>query len=434
MKTVKLSLPILFLLFSCITNAANADSVASTETVPLSFKLNLITNGLNVDLNWDSVNDVKGYKLYYAPSPYTGPESINSIALGNINFISFDLWDGAAFYIAMSAYNAVSEIGFSNIKFFTLNQENESAISIFAIDGLSFEKIILEGEQSDYRPSYLLEALNSTGEIGMNLAVNDIYSFGFNCYESRCEPNSGWSGDANYSENYIGDLIEQTKYRYDLAKAENKKFILVSHSWGTVLAAIALGYLQSEYDVVPDLFITLSSPLGSSNNIENMDKRFWSSDTNLSLFVTLGGFVNPTQTVEDLQNFISYYVVKKYLDIVTTLNSEMPDLSFVFPKSKRWINYWAMGDIISGPLNSANGLIWCPTESGDSCVEDNRIDPTGTSRTFENTKLWHAITSLNENNWDEFLPESSIFEYADKEKALEFRNQVADDILSITNQ
>mgnify|MGYP001819097473 FL=1 len=137
MKTVKRSLPLLFLFFALIGNAVSADSAASELTAPISFKLNLSTNGLKVNLDWDPVNNAQGYKLYYASSPYTGPDSINSIDLGNINAVSFELWKGAAFYIAVSAYNAVSEIGFSNIQFFTLNQEYESAVSIFAVDGLS---------------------------------------------------------------------------------------------------------------------------------------------------------------------------------------------------------------------------------------------------------------------------------------------------------
>ena len=237
---------------------------------------------------------------------------------------------------------------------------------IYTIDGLDFEKIFSKGEQPDFRPSYLKEALLST-----SLSEHDIYAFGVDCYDSECD--NSWSGDANYSEDYIGGLIDQIKYYSDFSEASNKKFIIVTHSWGTVLGSIALGYLQDSYEVKPDLFITLSSPLGSMNNQENLEDPFWIYDADFSIFESfewlLDFIISGTapNTVESWQTYIGYYLIVELNDIIKQLNLEMPYLAYNPAKIDNWINYWAMGDIISGPLDIKTKTI-VPTESGDSVI------------------------------------------------------------------
>ena len=88
--------------------------------IPGSPDVSILINGLNVALNWDTVIGASGYKLHYAPYPYTGPESIGSLDLGNKNNFSAELWEGAAFFVAISAYNSVGESGYSNIEQFNL--------------------------------------------------------------------------------------------------------------------------------------------------------------------------------------------------------------------------------------------------------------------------------------------------------------------------
>ena len=61
-----------------------------------------------------------GYKLYYAPYPYTGPDSIGSFDLGNVTTASYFLWPGAAYYIAVSAYDGSGESAYSNIGYFIM--------------------------------------------------------------------------------------------------------------------------------------------------------------------------------------------------------------------------------------------------------------------------------------------------------------------------
>jgi hypothetical protein len=61
------------------------------------------TTGTIVNLSWSDVNYATGYILSYAPYPAGSP--INSFLLPNSNSAIFDLWDGAAFYVAIQAYN-----------------------------------------------------------------------------------------------------------------------------------------------------------------------------------------------------------------------------------------------------------------------------------------------------------------------------------------
>jgi len=63
----------------------------------------LTTTGINVSISWTAVPGATGYKLFYAPYPYTGPETIESIDMGAQTNLSGDLREGAAFYVAVKA-------------------------------------------------------------------------------------------------------------------------------------------------------------------------------------------------------------------------------------------------------------------------------------------------------------------------------------------
>lgn len=72
--------------------------------------------GTNVSLEWSQVDTADGYRLYYAPSPFQGEQTIRSIDMHKETSISVDLWDKAAFYVATTAYKNQIESSFSNIK------------------------------------------------------------------------------------------------------------------------------------------------------------------------------------------------------------------------------------------------------------------------------------------------------------------------------
>ena len=82
--------------------------------------LSLTTTGVKVSISWTAVPGATGYKLLYAPYPYTGPETIGNIDMGTQTNLSGDLWEGAAFYVAVKAYGSGNESGFSNIEYFVI--------------------------------------------------------------------------------------------------------------------------------------------------------------------------------------------------------------------------------------------------------------------------------------------------------------------------
>ncbi len=98
-----------------VVPSSNSRSVLAPPT------LTVTTAGTTVSLSWTSVAGAAAYTLYYAPYPYTGPDSIGSIPVGTQTSMSAGLWAGASFYVAVEAYNSVESSGYSNIDHFTIN-------------------------------------------------------------------------------------------------------------------------------------------------------------------------------------------------------------------------------------------------------------------------------------------------------------------------
>ena len=124
MKARKLS--ILFVVLATVY--LTVGMVLANETTvfePLSHESTLAaptltgtTAGTTVSLSWTSVVGATGYILYYAPYPYTGSDSIGNISMGTQTSMSASLWDGAAFYVAVKAYDSKHFSGYSNIELF----------------------------------------------------------------------------------------------------------------------------------------------------------------------------------------------------------------------------------------------------------------------------------------------------------------------------
>ena len=65
-----------FILFSIHSvNAAPSAPVLSVERV-----------GTTLTISWSSVSGADNYRLYYAPAPYVGPETVGFVDLGVSNF------------------------------------------------------------------------------------------------------------------------------------------------------------------------------------------------------------------------------------------------------------------------------------------------------------------------------------------------------------
>ena len=99
------------------------NSFAAPSTPAMSFE----SSGLNVTVNWTSVPGATGYNFYYAPYPYTGEESIVRSNMGNVTSFSTQLWEGAAYYLAVTSYDEQTESSFSNIEYFILRKAGYSA-------------------------------------------------------------------------------------------------------------------------------------------------------------------------------------------------------------------------------------------------------------------------------------------------------------------
>ncbi len=88
---------------------------------PASPMLFVYPQGQSIGLSWTGIQNAKGYTLYYAP--YPGGEYVGEADLGDVREISFDLWPGAAFYVALKAYNEDGTGDFSNFEHFTIDSD-----------------------------------------------------------------------------------------------------------------------------------------------------------------------------------------------------------------------------------------------------------------------------------------------------------------------
>ena len=130
MSTRKFSILLVILATVCLTVGwALANKTIVIE--PLNHRstlaaptLTVANAGTKVTLSWSAVSGATGYTLFYAPHPYTGPETIGSVDMGGQTGISANLSTGASFYIAVQAYNSAGSSGYSNIEHFVISNSS----------------------------------------------------------------------------------------------------------------------------------------------------------------------------------------------------------------------------------------------------------------------------------------------------------------------
>lgn len=88
---------------------------------PKAPDINVSTVGKQVIVNFDSVSDAAGYRLYYAEFPSLS--LIKSIDLGNATQFKTILNDSHYFASAVKSYNSDGESSYSNIEFASLNED-----------------------------------------------------------------------------------------------------------------------------------------------------------------------------------------------------------------------------------------------------------------------------------------------------------------------
>ncbi len=94
------------------------------ETPPLVLtppEMTLTMAELTVMVSWTEVPGATGYTLYYAPPPYTGPENVTGVDMGQATSFTISLWDGAAYYVAIRAYNESVTSDYSNVVLFEID-------------------------------------------------------------------------------------------------------------------------------------------------------------------------------------------------------------------------------------------------------------------------------------------------------------------------
>lgn len=88
----------------------------AAQTLPPVLSIN--TQGLQASLHWSKTETAVGYRLFYAPYPFQGADSIRSFDLGISSDFSIKLWQKASFYVAIQSYNIDNKSSeFSNIGF-----------------------------------------------------------------------------------------------------------------------------------------------------------------------------------------------------------------------------------------------------------------------------------------------------------------------------
>jgi hypothetical protein len=203
-----------------------------------------------------------------------------------------------------------------------------------------------------------------------------------------------WDGDPFTNSQHVQDLSKDLKNEY--VNLKGKKFIIVAHSWGCVLAILALCYEQS---INPDLLITLGNPYSLASEVNvmqcgNCDKGNGSTWN----YVEIQGFVS--RRLSEVQ--------AAFRDKPRREPSEFATLHKI-----NWINIWAAGDMFSLPVKypsvtnirvedlakkvygdddktydyAGNDYPDCPSITGSyACV-----------RNFKTTVVLHAVTTLNKD-------------------------------------
>lgn len=232
---------------------------------------------------------------------------------------------------------------------------------IVTVDGLSFLYIIFSGDLTD-EPNYLEAAFEQMNITGVTSA--DITAF-------------EWTRDPSDTEQAIEGLKVDLAGIYAQAQAQNKKLIVAGHSWGTFLTYMALAERQ---DIYCDLYITLSSPIGSVYNS-----------------FCLG-------TDDLVYDYVRYRLFDLgYFDDPINVFSEN------IPNTGKWINVWAWGDTISGPIpNSDFNIKVDPLES--ICL----------LRVPDYHFQWHGFTKL--------LPGGYAFGYSNQQTIDEIRSIIEESI------
>jgi len=233
---------------------------------------------------------------------------------------------------------------------------------VITVDGLKLDKVVKE-QISQYCEKYNTNSWgdylgDAVREMGFGNSI-DLYSF-------------PWSRDALISKFEVDNLSKFIHQILNKKENINKKIVILSHSWGTVLTYAALNRLNNENKEI-DLLITLGSPLGSEYLKSSVIKR-------ITKYASLAGSVSVLE-----ENIVLAYIASKFSELGIDGNR--------CPKNiKKWINYWNFGDLFSGPVNERCALAEDRTFDNEITFKKYK-----TGRNIWGTYLWHGFNSLQKN-------------------------------------
>ena len=134
--------------------------------------LTVTTSETTVSLSWTSVAGATGYTLFYAP--YPDASWIESADVGNVTSLTITLWEGAAFYMAVMAYNSVESSGYSNIAHFIIGSSLSVSPSSLSLSTGQTGSCVISGGTSPYTANSSNTSVATASVSGSMLSVTGV--------------------------------------------------------------------------------------------------------------------------------------------------------------------------------------------------------------------------------------------------------------------
>lgn len=118
--------------------------------------------GNTVTFAWDPSEGATGYVVFFAPYPEGDP--IGRLDVGNRTELNLDVLEGEAFYVAVQAYNDVSESGLSEILTFAVSSDRPSSPELLKISANGSDSLATLSPQDPAEISVRLEPGDLDGQ------------------------------------------------------------------------------------------------------------------------------------------------------------------------------------------------------------------------------------------------------------------------------